>query len=86
MTTFCKISERSKNLVVKGECVISVGKQGFAFSTPGRWRPIFILNFSLVFRSSQLGGAHANEIKHNHSPVVYVVLDPSYDYSYKTFA
>ena len=31
-------------------------------------------------RSSQLGVAHAKEIKHDHSPVVYVVLDPSYMY------
>ena len=37
---------------------------------------IFILNFSLVSQSSQLGGAHANEIKHDHSPVVYLVVDP----------
>ena len=41
-----------------------------------RWKHNFILNFSLVFHSSQLGGAHANEIKHEHSPVVYVVFDP----------
>ena len=40
---------------------------------------IFILNFSLVSRSSQLGGANANVIKYEHSPVVYVVLDTSYD-------
>ena len=31
---------------------------------------IFILNFSLPPRSKQLNGAHANEIKHNNSPVV----------------
>ena len=34
----------------------------------------FHLNFSLASRFSQLGGAHANEIKHDHSPVVYVVF------------
>ena len=33
----------------------------------------FISNFSLAFRSLQLDGAHANEIKHNHWPIVYVV-------------
>ena len=42
----------------------------------------FILNLSRVFCSSQFGGAHANEIKHDHSPVVYIVLDHRYDYSY----
>ena len=35
---------------------------------------IFILNFSIPFRSQQLGGAYVNEIKHDHSPAVYVVL------------
>ena len=44
---------------------------------------IFILNFSLPPRSEQVSGAHVNEIKHNHSPVVIVVLDPRYDLSYK---
>ena len=44
---------------------------------------IFILNFSLPVRSEQLSGAHANEIKHGYSPVVIVVLDPRYDWSYK---
>ena len=35
---------------------------------------IFILFFfPLVFRSSQLGGALANEIKHENSPVVFIV-------------
>ena len=34
------------------------------------------------FRSSQRDGAHANEIKHDHSIVVYVNLEPRYDYSY----
>ena len=38
----------------------------------------FILNFSLSPLSEQLSGAHANEIKHRHSPVVIVVLDPRY--------
>ena len=37
---------------------------------------IFILNFSPPPpRSAQLGGAQANEIKHDHSPAVIVVLD-----------
>ena len=27
-------------------------------------------------RSEQVSGAHVNEIKHDHSPVVIVVLDP----------
>ena len=51
--------------------------RGRWFSIPGR--DIFILNFSLASRSSQLGGAHANEIKHGHSPAGYVVLDHIYD-------
>ena len=44
---------------------------------------IFILNFSLPLRSEQVNGAVANEIKHVHSPEVIVVLDPTYDLSYK---
>ena len=31
---------------------------------------IFILHFSFVSRSSHFSGAHANEMKHDHSPVV----------------
>ena len=37
--------------------------------------------FSFDSRPSQLGGAHANEIKHYQSAVGYVVLDPSFDKS-----
>ena len=42
---------------------------------------IYILNFhniffSFVSRSSQLGGVHANEIKQDHTPVVYLVFRP----------
>ena len=37
---------------------------------------IFILNFSLPPPYEQVSGAHVNEIKHDHSPVVIVVLDP----------
>ena len=40
---------------------------------------IFILNYSLVSRSSQLDRAHANEIKRDNSPVLYVFMDPRYD-------
>ena len=40
---------------------------------------IFILNFSLPSRSEQLSGANADEMKHDHSPVVVVVLDPRND-------
>ena len=40
---------------------------------------IFVLNFSLVFRFLQLGGALVNEIKNDHSPIVIVILDPRYD-------
>ena len=40
---------------------------------------IFILNFSLPVRSEQLNGTHANEIKHDNSSLVIVVLDPRYD-------
>ena len=40
---------------------------------------IFILNFSLNPRSEQVNGAHVNEIKHVHSPVVIVVLDYRYN-------
>ena len=44
---------------------------------------IFILNCSIPACSEQLSGSHANEIKHDHSPVVIVVLDPRYYLSYK---
>ena len=40
---------------------------------------IFILNFLLISRYLQLGGTHANEIKHDYSPVVFDYLDPKYD-------
>ena len=40
---------------------------------------IFILNFSLPLRSEQVNGAVANEIRHDHSHEVIVVLDPIYD-------
>ena len=40
---------------------------------------IFILIFSLPPRAEQLSGAHENEIKQDHSPVVIVVLNPRYD-------
>ena len=39
---------------------------------------ILILNFSLPPRSEQVNGAHVNEIKHDHSPVVIAVLDSMY--------
>ena len=35
--------------------------------------------FSFPPRSEQVSGAHVNEIKHDDSPVVIVVLDPRYD-------
>ena len=44
---------------------------------------IFILYFSIAAFTEQLSGSHANEIKHDHSHVVIVVLDPRYDLSYK---
>ena len=37
----------------------------------------FHFEFSLVFRSYQLGGALANKIKHGDSPVFSVVSDPN---------
>ena len=40
---------------------------------------VIILNFSLPLRSEQVSGAHVNEIKHDHSPEVIVVLDSRYD-------
>ena len=45
---------------------------------------IFILNFSLPLCCEQVSEAHVNEIKHDFSPVVIVVLDARYDKSYKT--
>ena len=38
---------------------------------------IFILNFSLFSRSEEVSGAHVNEIKHDHSHVVIIVLTPA---------
>ena len=37
------------------------------------------MNFSLPTRFEQLSGSNANEIKHGHSPVAIVTLDPSLD-------
>ena len=39
---------------------------------------ILILNFSLASGSSQLDRANADEIKHAHLSLVYVLLDPRY--------
>ena len=44
---------------------------------------IFMLNFSLPPRSKQLSVAYENEIKHDHSSLVKIILDPRYDLSYK---
>ena len=41
----------------------------------------FHFEFFASFPSLQVGGALANEIKHDHSPVVIVVLDHRYDLS-----
>ena len=41
---------------------------------------IFILNFES--QPEQLSGSDANEIKHGHSYVAIVVLDPTYDLVY----
>ena len=43
----------------------------------------FHFEFSLPSRSEQLSAANANEIKHDHSSVVIVVLDLRYDLSYE---
>ena len=57
-----------------------VGKLGVAGLIPAEdIRRTYILNFSFVSRPPHLGRAHANEIKHDHLPVVYVVLDPRHD-------
>ena len=49
--------------------------------------PLVYFHFKFIACYSSLhGGAHANEIMHAHSHVVYVVLDPSDDYSYKAYA
>ena len=45
----------------------------------------FHFEFLVPFRSEQLSRANANEIKHDHSPVVTVVLEPRYDLSYKAY-
>ena len=44
---------------------------------------IFILNFPLLRRFERLRGAQANEIKHDYSPEVILVLDSRYDLLYK---
>ena len=36
-------------------------------------------DFFAPSRFEQVSGAHANEIKHDHSPEVIVILDPKYD-------
>ena len=44
------------------------------------------MNFSFASSSSQLGRAHANEIKHDYSPIVNVVLDNQIRQPYKAHA
>ena len=39
----------------------------------------FHFEFFACFPSLQVGGTLANEINHDHSPVVNVVFDPRYD-------
>ena len=43
----------------------------------------FHFEFSHPPRSEQVSGAHVNEIKHDHSPLVIVDLDSRWDLSYK---
>ena len=44
------------------------------------WCPgVFFLNISLPPRSEQVNGIVTNEIKHDHSPELIVVLDPRYN-------
>ena len=43
----------------------------------------FHFEFLLPSRSEQLSGSNVNEIKHDHSYELIVVLDPRYDKSYK---
>ena len=69
----------SNNLIVRPsvcDLMCLVGMRGVAGLIPGGDIYILILNCSLVFRSPQHGGAHANEIMHDHSTVVHVVLSP----------
>ena len=72
-TNHCQVvvAERSRALIYRSWRA----RRGFE----SRWRNIFILNFSLPFRSEVLSGPNANEIKHDHSLAVIVVLDPKYD-------
>ena len=53
-----------------------LGKEEVAGSIPVEDK-YFHFKFLLAYRSLQLSGAHANEIKHDHSPVEYVVLEPN---------
>ena len=55
--------------------------------TTGEWACLisfaraFHFEFFACFPSLQVGGALANEIKHDHSPIVIVVLEPTHDHS-----
>ena len=51
-----------------------VGKRGVAGSIPDGDIYLYF-EFFACFPSSQYGGAHSNEIKHDHSHLVYVVLE-----------
>ena len=70
-------SSRRRGRAFKGTDIPVVG--GVAWVRIPLETYIFILIFSLPERSEQLSGAHANEIKQEHSPVVTFVLDPRYD-------
>ena len=59
--------------------------RGFWFDS--RWRHIFYFEFlGFFFNSCSLHRVLANEFKHNHSPVVYIVLDPRYNKSHEAYA
>ena len=86
---FVKLRITKKAKIESGleRLIICRGVPGVGSNPAGDTR-IFsnILNFSLPSSSLQLMGAHANEIKHDHSPVVIVVLDLRYELSYKAYA
>ena len=85
----CQDSERVLN-AGKKNCpdgqwsMCTAGKPRVAGSIPGG-DIYFHLEFFACFPSLHVGRALANGIRHDHSPVVIVVLDPRYNYSYKVY-
>ena len=81
-TLYSSITDRCGRLVLGTSFAILVQSVAGSNSNPAG-DLFFIMNLWLVSRSSQFGEAHANDIKLDQSPVLY--LDTRYDYSHNAY-